>query len=93
MYNENIDTVWHRKLCIKSWSYSKNFVNVVDFSCMNFWAKTVPILPNQSLLIPLNQNMSIVFVSNMYNGNVGTFWHIRLGMKTWYSSDLVLGPN
>lgn len=47
------------------------------FVC-EFLCQTVPIASDQNLLIR--------FVSNMYNGNIGTFWHRKLCMKTWYQS-------
>ena len=40
MYNRNILTLWHRKLCMKTWYISKSF------SCVMFWNPTVLIHPN-----------------------------------------------
>ena len=36
--------------------------------------------------IPPDQKVLIIFVSNMYDANIGTFWHRKLYMKIWYSS-------
>ena len=52
----------------------KIFVNIADFTCVTFWAQTVLILLDQYLLIPLDQNVSVVFVSNLYNRNIGVAW-------------------
>ena len=38
------------------------------------------------LLISLDQNVSIVFVNNIYIGNIRAFWHRKLYIKTYYSS-------
>ena len=65
---------------------AKNIGNFVDFSCMIFWAQNVLIPPDQNLSIPLDQIVLILLVSNINNGNIRTFWHRKLCMKTWYSS-------
>ena len=36
--------------------------------------------------IPPDQKVLTIFVRNMYDGNIGTFWHRKLYMKIWYSS-------
>ena len=54
---------------------------VCDFLC-----QTVPTPQDQNVLIPPYQNMSTLLVSNMYHGNIGTFLHIKLCIKSWYSS-------
>ena len=46
-------------------------MNIGEFSC-------VIVLPDQNLSIPLDQNVSILLVNNMYNGNIETFWHRKL---------------
>ena len=38
------------------------------------------------LLILPDQNVSVIFVNNIYIGNVRIVWHTKLYMKTWYSS-------
>ena len=86
IYNGNIKMFWHRKLCIKSWYSSNFFLNITDFSWITFWAKTLPILPDENLLIPLQQNVSILLESYMCNGNIGTFLDRKLCMTNWYSS-------
>lgn len=40
------------------------------------------ILHEQNVQISLDQNVSILLVSNMYDGNIGTFWYEVLCMKT-----------
>ena len=62
------------------------FVNIADFSCVDFQAASVLILLDQNLLIHLHQTVLILFVSGMFNGNKETFWHNKLCMKIWYSS-------
>ena len=48
-------------------------VNIADFSCVIFWAKTVPnflgttVLPDQNVLVLSDHNVSIFLISNMYN--------------------------
>ena len=54
-----------------------------------FSVPTVPLRPGQKVSIPSDQNLLILLVSNVYNGNVGAFWHRKLRMKTWYSSKLL----
>ena len=44
------------------------------------------ILSDENLLIPLEENMLILFASNMYDSNIRTFWHRKFCMKTWCSS-------
>ena len=44
----------------------------------DFWVQTVLISPDQNVSIPLDQNVSILLGSNMYNGNIRTFWHRTL---------------
>ena len=56
------------------------------FFLYDFRPKLIKILPDQNVPIPLIQNVSIRLVRNMYNGNIGTFWLQKLGIKTWYSS-------
>ena len=55
------------------------------------------------LLIPPDQNVSILFVNNIYIENIRKAWHSKLYIKTWYSSSFwevrqfflsgFLGPN
>ena len=40
----------------------------------------------QTLLIPPGQNVLILLINNMYNGNIRSSWYRKLCMKTWYSS-------
>ena len=60
----NIGTVWDKKLCMKIGYNSKVFVIVVDYSCVIFKAQNVLIPPNQTLSMPLDQNVLILLVSN-----------------------------
>ena len=41
---------------------------------------------NILLWIISDQNVLILVVSNMSNGNIGSFWHRKLCMMMWYSS-------
>lgn len=41
---------------------------------------------NILLWIISDQNVLILVVSNMSNGNIGSFWHGKLCMMMWYSS-------
>ena len=67
---------------MKSWYNSEIFVSFVDFSAMMFWAQNVLVPPAQNLSIPLDQNVLIPLVSNKCNGNIRTFGHTKLCMKT-----------
>ena len=71
MYNEDINIAWHRKLSMKVAIIKKNYI--IDFSCMIFWAQTVPIPPDQNLLIHFHQNMWIRLVNIMHNGTLRYF--------------------
>ena len=71
---------------MKTWYYSKIFLNFINFSSMTFCDKNVSISANQSLSIPLDQNLLILLVMKIYNENIQTFWHRKLCMKTRYSS-------
>ena len=86
MYNKIIDTVWYRKLWIKSWYNSKTFCKYCWLYCVIFWAKTVLTSPDQNVSLALDYNVLIFLVVNMYNGNIWTFWHRTLCMKSWYTS-------
>ena len=55
---------------MKNWYNSKIFVNFVDFFSLIFWAQNVPIFPDQNLSKPLDQNVLILLVSKIYNGNI-----------------------
>ena len=75
MYNENINTVWHRKLCMKVATHQKSEKSkITDFSWMIFWVQTVSIPPDQNILIPFDQNVLILLVSNIHNSNFETFF-------------------
>ena len=67
---------------MNTWHNSKIIVNFVNFSGMIFGAQNVLIPPDENLTIPLDQNVSILLESNMQNGNIRTFWHRKLCMKT-----------
>ena len=86
MYNKIIDTVWHRKLWIKSLYNSKNLCECCRLYCVILWAKTVLTSPDQNVSLALDHNVLIFLVTNMYNGNIWTFRHRTLCKKTWYSS-------
>ena len=49
-----------------------------------FWTEKV-LIPHILVTSP-NQNVSILFVNNIYIGNISTFWHRKLYLKTCYSS-------
>ena len=66
VYNGNIGTIWQRKVWIKGWYNSKIFVNIADFSHMIFRIQAVLILPDQNVLIPLDQSVSILFARNIF---------------------------
>ena len=76
------ETVWHRWLRIKHQYNSKNLLFLLN----DFWDQIMLICADQSFSIPLNQNLLILLVSNICNGNIGTFWHRKLCLKTWYTS-------
>ena len=40
----------------------------------------------QNVLIPLDHNVSILLVSNMYNGNIRAFLYRKLCLETWCGS-------
>ena len=50
--------------------------------------KTLMILPDENVLICLDHNMSVLLVSNIYNGNIETFLYKKLCMKTCYISKI-----
>ena len=56
-YNGNIRTFWHRKLWMKTW-YSSKSLWILSIPCMLFWA--------QNVWIPLDENESSLFASNIY---------------------------
>ena len=62
---------------MKSWYNSETF--------RDFLYQTVPILTDQNVSIPSDQNILILFLSNMYNGNIKTFWFRQRCMKIWYN--------
>ena len=70
---------------MKSWYNSKTVVNIADISCAIFWALTVLIPLEKNLLLPLDQNASILLESNMCNDNIRRFWYRKLCTETWYS--------
>ena len=78
--------VWHRKLCMKSWYNSNNLCKYCRYFVCGFLCQIVLLPLDKNFTIPSNQNLSILLVSNMYDWNIGTFWHKRLCSKTWYSS-------
>ena len=49
-----------------------------------FWTQKV-LIPHILVTSP-SQNVSILFVNNIYIGNISTFWHRKLYLKTCYSS-------
>ena len=49
------------------------FENITDILLMIFSCKTVRIPQHQNMLIHLDENMSILLVINMHNGNVRKF--------------------
>ena len=64
----------------------KNFVNIADFC---WWFSILNCLDTSKpkyVDTPSDQNMLIVLLSNIYNGNIARFWHKKLCMKIWYSS-------
>lgn len=70
MYNKNIDTIWHRKICIKIGMILKIFG-----SFGNFGVQTLLILPDQNVLTSLDQNVSFFgkqYVLICIFGHVGT---------------------
>ena len=59
----------------------------------HFLCQTVSIPPDQNVSIPSDQNVSTPLGSNMYNENIGTFWHRTLCMKascSWKSLGILL---
>ena len=55
-------------------------LDIVQNLCLIFWAQNV-VIPH-ILLIPLYQHVLILFVNNIYIGNIRTVWHRHLYMKT-----------
>ena len=51
---------------------------------MIFYVKLSRCLQTKLCQFP-GQNKSTLLVSNMHNGNIETFWHRKLYIKTWYS--------
>ena len=68
-------TVWYRKLLIKSWYNSKMFWEYWWLFICDFLYQIVPKPPKQNVPKPLDRKASTLFVSNMYNGNIVTFWY------------------
>ena len=66
--------------------YSSKYLWIL--SIYDFWAQNVLIPPDQNLSKSIDQNVLILFVSNIYNGDIKTFWPRKLWMKTWHSSTL-----
>ena len=61
----------------------KNHTRKIDKIRKDFWiilslhmSQNVLITPGQNLSIPLDYNVFILLLSNIYNRNVRTFWHI-----------------
>ena len=82
MWNVDFGTVWHRNVFMKSWYNSKSLCEYFWFFVCDFLCQT---LPDQYVSIPSDQNVSILLVRIICNRNIGTFWHRKLCMKTWYS--------
>ena len=61
-------------------------MNFVNLFCMIFWVQNVLIPPGQNFSLPLDQNVLLHLVSKRYNGNIQTFWHRNVYIKSWYSS-------
>ena len=53
--------------------------NLFEFWAQNLLIARIPLLPP-------DQNVSILFVNNIYIGNIRTVWHRKIYMKIWYSS-------
>ena len=73
-------TFWYRKARMKSLYSSKVFENIADFSCM--------ILPDETVEIFWDQNVSIFLIRYMYNGNISTFLYRKFCVKVWYNSHI-----
>ena len=67
---------------MKTWCNSKIFRDFVEFSSVMFWAQNVLIPPDQNLSIILDQNVPILLVISTSNGNIHAFWQRKLCMKT-----------
>ena len=80
MQNENFRTVRHKKVLWK--------VVMIQKIVCDFTRQTVLIPPHQNVSIPSDQNVLILIVSNMKNGNITTFWYEKSRMKSWYSYNL-----
>ena len=52
-------------------------MKLINFSCSIFSAKNVLTPPYQNLSIPPDQNVTILFLNNVYIGNIITVWHRR----------------
>ena len=52
------------------------------FLRMIFLAQNVSMPTNQNLSITLDQNVGIIFVSNLYFWNIGRNWHRKLYIRT-----------
>ena len=70
-----VETFWYKTSCIKTWKFGQFFLN--DFLDLK-WLDTT----RSKLLNPLDQNLLIVLVSNIYNGNMRPYRPIKLCMKT-----------
>ena len=68
-------TVWYKKLLVKSWYNSKMFWEYWWLFICDFLYQIVPKPPKQNVPKPLDRKASTLFVSNMYNGNIVTFWY------------------
>ena len=96
------NSFWHRKLYMKTWCSQKLFLsdffgtfcpkihirkNLKQFSNYTWKLDIVQnvLLPG-ILLISVDQNVSILFVNDIYTGNIRTFWHRKLYMKPCYCS-------
>ena len=66
------ETVWDRKLFMKSWYNSKNLYEYCWFYICCFLCQTVSIPPNENVSISSDQYVCLLLVSNIYNGNIGT---------------------
>ena len=78
-------TVWHRQLFMKCWYNLEYLWEFCWLFVCHFLCQILLIPPGQNVSIPLHQNASILFVSNIYNRNMGIFWDRKLSMKSWHN--------
>ena len=85
--NGNFRTFLAQKIMDDNLVKLKFFANIINFLFVTFYVKLSCYLQIKIGWYP-DTKMCLFFLlgSNMFNGNMETFWQRKLYIKTWYSS-------